>query len=818
MYFTVLAALLAYTPWLVLIESDRINEVDSVDAGAEPEELANRELPGEDQPEERLEVLDQLIARPIDRDDPQAAAQAARWRVLRGRLLLESFELPGRALGDFEQAAQLDASNVEAVIGAFQSRLQLSNREGKPFQVDTDFLMGTPYRGDEEAQFEGAGLLSPSIVWPATVLVWLALCVIYFWIGEEVLRESRGSVRPLAWVAGGLAALAVLPLIVAASLVTWSTATIETLGVAACSTVLAAMIAANGVKRPVRLRGTAAQLPVLSDPAFLDRLAGLCRKMGVTISQVRLWPSISGGQQALAFAGTLHAPQLVVTDGILSRLSTAESDAIVAHELAPFANWSLWGLIAVTPLSCALATAATAQLSVSVAIPYGCLLAVGIQRVVSRIAEYDCDRRAGEVVGYEPAASAIAKIHAVHPVRNTGLLSRLVYATATHPSRDARVGALLARAPGATTLPRPAPETLKWHAAGAWVALAVWGVLVAAPIVLSLADRETEWLGFPLGVAACVPMILLLLAQARGLRLAQRRHGNRWILSGSIWGLIAALGLITAGTRGLSHPVALISEIAFGSLCAGFLLCLLLVLRQRALASRNQLRHRVAVAFQVHDFQQVLKLCRDEPKLVRKDPVLRYNEALAEAICGDRSRAIESLERLWAERPAFALSGLLLGELLLDADRLTDALAVALGVERRLPGDVAATVLVSRALCLLGRNAEAQQASSRALQLDRDFAACWGVESKLALEAGDIGRARELVARGLDLSPGDPFLLIVEAGVAMTELSAADASDRVAHCPSAASANPLAFLAAEIRWLEDRLVRLAGPRGSSVSD
>ena len=64
--------------------------------------------------------------------------------------------------------------------------------------------------------------------------------------------------------------------------------------------------------------------------------------MNVPVPLVRLRPSITGSQQALAFAGCLPAPQLVVSDGILQRLSPAERDAIVAHELGHVANGSLW--------------------------------------------------------------------------------------------------------------------------------------------------------------------------------------------------------------------------------------------------------------------------------------------------------------------------------------------------------------------------------------------------------------------------------------------------------------------------------------------
>ena len=73
--------------------------------------------------------------------------------------------------------------------------------------------------------------------------------------------------------------------------------------------------------------------------------------MNVPVPVVRLWPSNTGSQQAQAFAGCLPAPQLVVTDGILHRLSAVECDAVVAHELGHVANGSLWLLTAVIPVT-----------------------------------------------------------------------------------------------------------------------------------------------------------------------------------------------------------------------------------------------------------------------------------------------------------------------------------------------------------------------------------------------------------------------------------------------------------------------------------
>jgi len=90
---------------------------------------------------------------------------------------------------------------------------------------------------------------------------------------------------------------------------------------------------------------------------------------------------------------------------------------------------------------------ASAFLPASIAVPFGMALFVGLKRLVSRPYELDCDRRAARAIGFRETAAALAKIHAVHPIRNSGLLSLLVYATATHPSREIRLAALRDAAP-----------------------------------------------------------------------------------------------------------------------------------------------------------------------------------------------------------------------------------------------------------------------------------------------------------------------------------------------------------------------------------
>src|SRR5204863_4136379 len=139
----------------------------------------------------------------------------------------------------------------------------------------------------------------------------------------------------------GLGLLQVLPLAVWSILVVCQSAAPVNGWLAAGSALFSLVATLPMLHPPVRLRGTTAKLPRVTDEAFLARIAELARQMNVPVPLVRLWPSITGSQQALAFVGCLPAPQMAVTDGILQRLSPAERDAVVAHELGHVANGSL---------------------------------------------------------------------------------------------------------------------------------------------------------------------------------------------------------------------------------------------------------------------------------------------------------------------------------------------------------------------------------------------------------------------------------------------------------------------------------------------
>src|SRR5262249_54414845 len=156
----------------------------------------------------------------------------------------------------------------------------------------------------------------------------------------------------------------------------------------------------------------------------------------------------------------------------------------------------------------------------------------------------------------------------------------------------------------------------------------------------------------------------LMLSIRRNWAVIQRRSGRRWSQTG--WA-IAALCLLLSVAVGMAAAIRPPNErrsedfdaplwiAAIATVTAvGALLYLLTQERQR------KLLHNVRVALQLHDFRGVLALCAQDPKTVRNSHLLRHNEALARAICGDRAKAIEALEQLRKDHPRFPLAAMVL--------------------------------------------------------------------------------------------------------------------------------------------------------------
>jgi len=766
-----------------------------------------------------VEALSREIER--DRENPDRAALLAEWYALRGQIYVYQRMSPREALADFDEVVQYKPGDIRARYGRAECYRQLGDITRAQAEWQALGLEAGPRYAPLDPLdlvFPRLPLWTPGAGWPVFVGACVFLLICNFAVGWTQKVEVGAPLSRLILASAFLAIVEALPIVVLTAYSALGTVPVGMTEVAFGSTLLNLFCVIPYFRPPVRLRGTKVKLPRVTDEQFLARIAALAEKMRVAAPLVRLWPSTSGSQQAFAFAGTLQAPQLVVTDGILRRLSPVERDAIVAHELAHIANGSLWLLASIIPVGGAVATLMTTLAPASLAIPFGIAFLVGLRRLVSRRFEFDCDYRAARAIGFRETISALAKIHAVNPIRNTGWLSRLVFATATHPARDVRLAALARRAPpddqADSTLDEPTIRAFHRFAVGA---LAIWIGVLSLTLILVMHVGPTGWLAIPLWIIALTPHALIRLAIRKHVSLTRRRMGQNWgLLSrlgvGSSLGilasaLIAAVIFMSAGDWTPNHPTL---AVYFLPVVTNVVMVGALVWFTATNKKRTLLRD-VRIAIQVHDFRRARELCRAAPKVVRRSHLLRYNQALVEAVCGDRDVAIDALEQLWNDKPRFPLTVLLLCELLLDSNRPDRAIELAKSVGPRLPGDPAVPLLEARALRRLGRLDEAQSACDRALALAPENGSVPAAAAALALDRGETERAGELLKRASELAPGDAYALVVAAELALHGEQIEESRSAIARVREAVRTNPLVFLQVEIARLEEALAQRLHP-------
>lgn len=758
------------------------------------------------------------LTRVIDRQttDPQSAGRLAETYRLRGSFWLQKHE-PQQALSDFDAALQWNPSELAARFGRAECYRQLgdSDRADAEMRQATTIDLSDVFPGLKRFVTTGESLAAffstPAGAWLLVAAAWAILSTINLVAGWGPTSEAAGSMRRLGAVAIGLGSLQVLPLAV------WSTLTICQIAVpvsgwlGAGGTLLCLAATLPMLHPPVRLRGTVARLPRVTDAAFLARIAELANQMHVPVPVVRLWPSSSGSQQAQAFAGCLPAPQLAVTDGILQRLAPAERDAIVAHELGHVANGSLWLMTAVIPVVSAITMGVSAWIPVTFAMPFGLVLAMGLRRIVSRPLELDADRRAARAIGFRDTAAALAKIHAVNSLANSGILALLAYATATHPSREMRLWSLHMAAP-AEDKPQIAvcAQSIRRHRATAAAALVAWLFILFGTLAAGVWAPETPLLALPLVMTAWIPGALLILANWRQISVARRRLGGNWLrpalLAAAVVGC-AVVAIFPETVEYVMAPLTWLEGTAFflvtPLLMVGVALAMSAWLQRRQASQR--LRGNMALALQLHDFQRVLEIGRSAPAAVARDYWLRYHMEFSRAASGDRSTAIDQFEELWRDEPGFPMTALTLGTLLLDADQPERALDVARWATGRLPDDAATHLLVAKALRRLGRLDEAQAAADRALALEPEGGLPHAIAAAIALDSGDLPRAQALADKALDLGPGEVYSLLVNAEVALQAKPDENPRAAVEQALAAVRANPFAFYRPEVEQLSEWL-------------
>ena len=639
----------------------------------------------------------------------------------------------------------------------------------------------------------------------AVVLGFVVLTVINIANGSRQRREGGGTLRRLVWISLAFALLEGSPILLAFAAYFLldeedSDRTAVVMGVAC----LINFVVLRQFLKPPR-KGT--EPPgLVKDASLLARVAEISHNMAIDVPPVRLRRTLGGVEAAQARVQGIIVPTLIVTDGILDRLTALERDAILAHELAHIANRSLWLLALACPVSAALSLGIASFVPGWVAIVLLVVSYSGLIRIISRFIERDCDSRAGRAVGYAEMASALRKIHAIHAFRGARWREQLRFATATHPHLESRTAALsrAAEKAGRESIPYSA-DVVRRQRRLSWIALFVWFVLISLTIFVTWRAEPPLWvpaLLFAVYVAArlWIPTDRRRVRKIYGRRMGIGRFAKLWpvipVLMIPLFWLVISSGLITDP---LYQAGAALSAVTFS------ILVLaggdrkrrdsdLLAYTREALAARN--------------FAGVFELARQNAKRVSRNPRLRHNVALATALSGDRAGAISQLEQLRTDLPRFKMASFLLVSLYLAEDERGRAYEVARQIATDLPLDPGAQYLLARAARRSVELQQAQEAIDRSLALEAGGEAT-ALAAGIAADTGDFDRARELIQSAHARAPGGAQVLVEEAHLLLRTESADVAYAAVQKAIEKARANPFTLLDYEIKQLENALDSIA---------
>jgi Zn-dependent protease with chaperone function/Flp pilus assembly protein TadD len=551
---------------------------------------------------------------------------------------------------------------------------------------------------------------------------------------------------------------------------------------------------------------------LVTEAALLDRVAEISRKMGIHAPPVHLRRTLGGVEAARARVQGLVVPTLVVTDGILDRLTPSERAAIVAHELAHIANGSMWSFAFVSALSASLSVGVAWFVPGWVTITLLFVIYTGLIRIVSRFVEIDCDSRAGRAVGYAEMASALRKLHAIHSFRGAHWREQLRYATATHPHLETRMAALN------TTAEKEGRGTISYSAD-----------VVRRQRLLSTAAL-VAWLGSVI-VTLCVTWRAQLPLWAAGLVLAalvangfwgpaERRRvrtiSSRRMATGRFTKLGPLIPLLLIPTLWMLIGSSLMTDPRYqiGTALGTVAFAILVLVWSRSQEHDAELLVQTREALAARNFPRVFELARLNRKRVSRNPRFRHNVALATALCGDRTGAISQLEKLRTDSPRFKMASFLLVSLYLADDERRRAFEIAEQIAGDLPRDPGAHYLLARAARRVGDLKQAEEAIDRARALEPG-GELTALAAGIAADAGDFDRARDLIRSAHTQAPGSAHVLVEEASLLLRTEPAEVALEAVQKAIEMARANPIAFLDYEIKQLESARDSIAAAQALS---
>ena len=538
-----------------------------------------------------------------------------------------------------------------------------------------------------------------------------------------------------------------------------------------------------------RTPGVFQRAPVVDLEAgdLADALQGLASAQGLqplTLKRIQSGASLG----AHAFASNLSKPAVAMAHGLTQRLEPPQQLAIGAHEIAHIRTGSLWWLMGGFPLGLALGFVGLLFLPVGTATGLALVLGVLLPRMwLSRPTELLCDRKAAEWTSAVEMREALKRLHAVHPVDLGSFWGRVAYSLATHPPLPVRLAALGEEGTDARA-----------HRVAAAVGQSLLLALVAAAVLFEL----DFWAFLCLSM---LPTVLLTLGAKAAIQRQRRRQpgrSRRWM-----WGVIPLLGSLVWMLRAIQAE----QSVTWPLLSLVVLEAILLPMAWRHF-KRNKSVKALGALLAAKDFEAIWALRTSQAKQLHRDPALNH-DVLAVGVMLDKVGAAKELQELI---PRFPQAGLTLAGLLVYRDP-SASLAAALAFSALLPQDPAGPVAEARAWIAQRELEEARACVARVQQLEVK-AAAWILQAELALVERRFSDCHSALEQAELCAPGDPWLVLVRAELALALGELDKAQTELAHVADTLAAIPVQGMGHRMAQLKARLLASQAPQGADSEE
>ncbi|MCA9094415.1 MAG: M48 family metalloprotease [Planctomycetaceae bacterium] len=549
-------------------------------------------------------------------------------------------------------------------------------------------------------------------------------------------------------------------------------------------------------------------LTAINDNEILDTISRISRAMKTNTPACKGYKSLSDTLYTQAYAIGFVAPLVILTDGIIHRLSPRERDAIIAHEIAHFANRSLWAYLFITPLSAAIGVVLADSYSFEIVLPLTLSLWIGSNRIVSRYFEYDCDRRAGSIIGHVEMASALNKIHAAEQLNQNNWLNFLMYSVASHPHLECRIAALNRHAAESdkTNLTFTKKFVANQHLAS-YIAAGIW----IFALICSLLTADTTGYGSSVLIAsALIPFLLLLSISRRSLTLELRRFDTRSSFSRilsktAIWTIllflfVSFIFLPAFRSSSIWYPLFQI-VLAFWAIVSFFPAFFRILSSIKYAALVSEINSEISKG----NLDAALEKAESAPHHLQKLVYVRYHSSLVKALRGDVSTAIREFELLSSEEPRFQMSKLILCQLYYDSGEYRRTMNTGLSLVDALPHDYEAHLWVARSAAALNDFALAEKSFRIAESLSPNNGQITAELAYMAALKGDPSQAEQLMKTALLQAPGSVAVLMVKTELAARYETLRDFETALDAAKSAVSVTPFFIGNQRLKNLEEKL-------------